>query len=56
MSINKEKQVLKITKAIIALINILEDNIKLVLLVTKYNLEIPIPKTYNKAVSDSNYS
>jgi hypothetical protein len=43
-------------KAIITLINLLEDNTKLVLLVVKHNLEIPIPRIYNKAVNDSNYS
>jgi hypothetical protein len=56
MSIDEEEWVLKIIKAIIALINLLEDNTKLVLLIVKYDLEIPIPRTYNKAINDPNYS
>ena len=43
-------------KAIIALINLLEDDTELALLAAKYNLEIPIPRTYNEAVNDPNYS
>jgi hypothetical protein len=56
MPINKEEWILKIIKAIITLINLLEDDIKLVLLAIKYNLEIPIPRTYNKVVNDPNYN
>jgi hypothetical protein len=56
MPIDKEEWVLKIVKAIIALINLLEDNTKLVLLIIKYNLEIPIPRTYNKVINNPNYS
>ena len=56
MPIDKEERVLKIVKAIIALINLLEDNTKLVLLIVKYDLEIPIPRTYNKIVNNPNYS
>ena len=56
MPINKEERILKIIKAIITLINLLEDNIKLVLLIIKYNLEIPIPRTYNKTVNNPNYN
>jgi hypothetical protein len=56
MPIDKEEWVLKIVKAIIALIDLLEDNTKLVLLTIKYNLEIPIPRTYNKAINNPNYS
>ena len=56
MPINKEERVLKIVKTIIAFINLLEDNTKLVLLIIKYNLEIPIPKTYNKVVNNPNYN
>jgi hypothetical protein len=56
MPINKEERVLKIIKAIIALINLLEDNIKLVLLAIKHDLEIPIPRTYNEAINNPNYS
>ena len=56
MPIDKEERILKIAKAIIALINSLEDDTKLALLATKYDLEIPIPRTYNKAVNDPNYS
>ena len=56
MPIDKEERVLKIVKAIIALIDLLEDNTKLVLLAVKHDLEIPIPRTYNKAINDPNYS
>ena len=56
MLINNEERVLKIIKAIITLINLLEDDTKLVLLIIKYNLEIPIPRTYNKAINNLNYS
>ena len=56
MPIDKEERVLKIVKAIIALINLLEDNTKLVLLAIKHDLEILIPRTYNKAINDPNYS
>ena len=56
MPINKEERVLKIVKAIITLINLLEDNTKLVLLIIKHDLEIPIPRTYNKVVNNLNYN
>ena len=56
MPIDKEERILKIIKAIIALINLLEDNTKLVLLIIKHDLEIPIPRTYNKVVNNPNYS
>ena len=56
MPINKEERILKIIKAIITLINLLKDNTKLVLLVVKHDLEIPIPRTYNKIVNNPNYS
>jgi hypothetical protein len=56
MPIDEEERVSKIVKAIITLINLLEDNTKLALLVAKYNLEIPIPRTYNKAVNNPNYN
>ena len=56
MPIDKEERILKIAKAIIALINLLEDDTKLVLLIVKHDLEIPIPRTYDKAVNNPNYS
>ena len=56
MLIDKEEWVLKIIKAIITLIDLLEDDTKLVLLIVKYNLEIPIPRTYNKIINNPNYS
>ena len=56
MPIDKEERVLKIIKAIIALIDLLEDDTKLVLLIVKYDVEISIPKTYNKIVSNPNYN
>ena len=45
----------KMVKAMIALINSLEDDTELALLMAKHDLEIPIPRTYNKAVNDPNY-
>jgi hypothetical protein len=56
MPIDEKEWVLKIIKAIIALINLLEDDTKLVLLAIKHDLEIPIPRTYNKAVNNPNYN
>ena len=56
MPINEEERILKMAKAIIALINLLEDDTKLALLVVKHNLKIPILRTYNKAVNNPNYS
>ena len=56
MPIDKKERILKIIKAIIALINLLKDDTKLVLLIIKYNLEIPIPRTYNKVINNFNYS
>ena len=53
---DEEEWVLKIAKAIIALINLLEDNTKLALLVVKHDLEIPIPRTYDEAINNPNYS
>jgi hypothetical protein len=51
-----EERISKIVKAIIALIDLVEDNTKLVLLAAKHDLEIPIPRTYDEAVNDPNYS
>jgi ABC-type dipeptide/oligopeptide/nickel transport system ATPase component len=56
MPIDEEERILKIAKAIITLINLLEDNTKLALLIIKHDLEIPIPRTYDKAVNNPNYS
>ena len=56
MLIDEEERILKIVKAIITLINLLEDNTKLVLLVVKHDLEIPILRTYNEVINNSNYS
>ena len=56
MSIDKEERILKIAKAIIALIDLLEDDTELALLVAKHDLEIPIPRTYDEAVNDPNYN
>ena len=56
MPMDEEERILKMAKAIIALINLLEDDTELALLIVKYDLEIPIPRTYNKAVNDPNYS
>ena len=54
--IDKEERILKIIKAIITFINLLEDNTKLALLIVKHDLEIPIPRTYNKVINNLNYS
>ena len=56
MPIDEEERISKIAKAIIALINLLEDDTKLALLIVKHDLKIPIPRTYNKAVNNPNYS
>ena len=56
MPIDEEERILKIAKAIITLINLLEDNTKLALLVIKHDLKIPILRTYNEAVNNPNYS
>jgi hypothetical protein len=56
MLIDEEERILKIVKAIITLINLLEDNTELILLAVKHDLEIPIPRTYDEAVNDLNYS
>ena len=56
MPIDKEERVLKIVKAIITLINLLEDDTKLVLFTAKHDLEIPIPRTYNKVINNLNYN
>ena len=56
MPIDEEERILKMAKAIIALINLLEDDTKLALLIVKYDLKIPILRTYNKAVNDPNYN
>jgi len=56
MPMDEEERISKIIKAIITLINSLEDNTKLVLLVVKYNLEILIPRTYNKVINNPNYN
>jgi ABC-type dipeptide/oligopeptide/nickel transport system ATPase component len=53
---DEEERVSKIVKAIIALINSLEDDTELALLAVKHDLEIPIPRTYDKAVNNPNYS
>ena len=56
MPIDEEERILKMAKAIIALINSLEDDTELALLAAKHDLKIPIPRTYNKAVNNPNYS
>ena len=41
----------------IILLNLINNkDIKLVLLIIKYDLEIPIPKTYKEAINNPNYS
>ena len=54
--INKEKQILKIAKTIIALLDLLKDNIELILLATRHDLKISILKTYKEAINNLNYN
>ncbi len=57
MLINKEERILNIVKAIIKLLNLTNNkDTKLVLLIIKRNLEIPIPRTYKEAINNLNYS
>ncbi len=57
MLINKEEKILSIIKAIITLLNLIENkNTKLVLLIIKNNLEILIPRTYKEAINNPNYN
>jgi hypothetical protein len=56
MLIDEEERMSNIVKAMIALLNLIDnEDIKLALLVTKYNLEIPILRTYKKAINNLNY-
>ena len=45
----------KIAKTIIALLDLLKDDIELALLAARHDLEISISKTYKEAVNDFNY-
>ena len=57
MLINKKKRILNIVKAIIILFNLINNkDIKLVLLIIKYNLEILILRTYKEAINNPNYN
>ena len=57
MLINKKEKMLSIAKAIIALFNLINNkDTKLALLITKYNLEILIPRTYKEAINNPNYN
>ena len=57
MLINKEERILNIIKVIIILFNLINNkNIKLILLIIKYNLNILISKTYKKVINNFNYS
>jgi hypothetical protein len=54
---DEEERMLSIMKVIIALLDSTEnEDIKLALLVIKNDLEIPIPRTYEEAINDLNYS
>ena len=53
---DEEERILKMAKAMIALIDLLEDDTELALLIVKHNLEIPILRTYNEAINNPNYS
>ena len=57
MLINKEERILSIIKAIIILLNLINNkDIKLILLIIKYNLEILILKTYKEVINNLNYN
>ena len=57
MLINKEEKILSIIKAIIILLNLINNkDIKLILLIIKYNLEILILKTYKEVINNLNYN
>ena len=57
MLINKEERILNIIKVIITLFNLIEnEDIKLILLIIKHDLEILILKTYKKAINNPNYN
>jgi len=56
MPINKEEKITSLIKAIIALLNLTNNNTKLVLLAIKHDLEIPIPRTYKEAINNPNYN
>jgi hypothetical protein len=57
MLIDEEERISSIMKAIIALLNLTEnEDIELALLVIKNNLEIPISRTYKEVINDLNYN
>ena len=56
MLINKEEKIISLIKAIIILFNLINNDIKLILLIIKNDLEILISKTYKEAINNLNYS
>jgi len=55
--IDKEKKLSNLAKAIVIISESFNNNnTKLALLAAKYDLEIPIYRTYKEAVNDANYS
>ena len=56
MLINKKEKIKSLIKVIIILFEFTENNIKVILLIIKYNLEILILRTYKEAINDLNYS
>ena len=57
MLINKKEKILNIIKVIIILFNLINNkDIKLILLIIKYDLEILILKTYKEVINNLNYS
>ena len=55
--INKEIRILNIIKIIIILFNLINNkNIKLILFIEKYNLEILISRIYKKIINNFNYN
>ena len=56
MLIDKEEKIKSLVKVIIILLKSIKDNTKIVLLIIKYNLKIPILRTYKEAINNPNYS
>ena len=56
MLIDKEEKIKSLIKAIIILLEFTEDNTKVILLIIKYDLEIPILRTYKEVINNLNYS
>jgi hypothetical protein len=56
MLINKEEKIISLIKVIIILLNLINNNIKLILFIIKNDLKILISKTYKKVINNLNYN